>query len=245
MGSPAQVRSIFHGLSGLARDDVVNTFNFSNADLSDGGSDVSGAVINFFALTNTHLKLTGYLSPDRGLGNAWEIEVYDLTGHLDGTPHGSPVGTVVNSLPDNTGHGPLPDLAAACLSYHASTVGIPESGPSGAIPTQDRAVDEGAPATHTGITRLKARRRGRVYLGTLNDLCLDWTGPGNRPVLHGNLLADMAQAATRLANAGFGWCVWSRRDAAMHNVDGGWIDNRFVAQRKREEDAGLRNLWSA
>lgn len=245
MASAWQARIIFHALSGLARDDAVITLNGSNGtDLGPSG-DVATAMETFWGANNVHQHLSGYLSPDRLTTHGVTLEVYDITGHLDGSDHGSPFWGDVFDLPDNTAHGPLPDLAAACLSFHADLTGIVESGAVGPIPTPEAAQDMGAPATHEGQTRPRARKRGRVFFGPLNDLCLDWTGPGNRPVLHANFLDDATFAMHRLANAGVGWAVWSRRDGAMHNVQGGWVDNRFTAQRKREEDASLRVLWSA
>lgn len=243
MANPCLVRATFHALSGLAADDATISLAFSNSTSSPVGADAATALVTLLNTSWVYHMPLEYLSPDRMVANGLTVEAFDLTGHLDGSPHGSHTYAATSALPDNTAHGPLPDMASITVSYHPSLAGVAEIGPTATLPSTESAQDQGAPATHTGITRPASRRRGRFYLGPLNDLALDWTGPGNRPVIHAHAIADLTDFVGGLKVSGFGWAVWSRRDAAMHNVANGWIDNRFTSVRRREEDKPLRSVW--
>jgi hypothetical protein len=66
------------------------------------------------------------------------------------------------------------------------------------------------------------------------------TAVTNVPRVVASLVSTIATAATALLLAEPGWSVWSRRDAALHQIIGGHVDNRFDSQRKREEIATSR-----
>src|SRR3954452_14530677 len=83
--------------SGLPRDKVVNTFAFAE-DVSVRGTNAQDAHY-ITALTNLYtqpsslgaLKIGELLSIGLSrTAGAVAIKLYDITGHLDGSPHGSP-----------------------------------------------------------------------------------------------------------------------------------------------------------
>jgi hypothetical protein len=117
------------------------------------------------------------------------------------------------------GHGGprLPSEVALCLSYHA----VFESG------------------------QPNAQRRGRVYIGPLNQDA--WDSNSGRPVA--NVLTTLRNAADDLrltsVAAGAPWSVYSRVGNDAHAIVGGWTDNAFDTQRRRGERATARQLWPA
>lgn len=122
------------------------------------------------------------------------------------------------TLPDATSLNGLPEEVAVCLSMR------------GAIP----------PAAGP-------RRRGRVYIGPLNQSAYD-TAATIRPARPiASFITDLTVAATRLQAAGIGgvlWCIRSERPVENFvPVSGGWVDNAFDTQRRRGPDATERTEW--
>jgi hypothetical protein len=109
----------------------------------------------------------------------------------------------------------LPAEVACCLSFEA----VPVSG------------------------EIQARRRGRVYIGPLDNSASD--SAGTRPAQQ--LRDALAEAGERLmtesdTDSTF-WSVYSRVDNATVAVERGWIDNAFDTQRRRGEAPTDRQLW--
>jgi hypothetical protein len=233
------VRIALQNVSGMAKDQVVNDFVF-NAPSSD-----ADAVAAVTAIYN--------VSPDGGGSNPLGLYInseisrvapvqwstYDLTAHLDGSPHGSPTATGGFILRGPSSTNQLPDQVAGVMSYHAIDASVLESGPSGPIPTPDRAVDEGAPATHVGNTRPKSSLRGRLYIGPLTIEAVQANG-----VTSAAFSASMQACGIKLMTDALGWCVWSRRTASVHNIVGGWTDTGFGVVRKRNTAARLKAAWT-
>lgn len=195
--------------NGLTHDEVMNSYAFTGPGTF--GSDYPtrrDAVVALYNAIGHDLAA----SVDH---SAVTFRTYDILGHLDGTPHGSPIDVLVTNITASAANTPLPSGVALCVSLHGvgyATAAV--EGPAEQIPTQDFAQDQGAPATHLGNTRPKKRHEGRVYLGPF-----DATMSAGMPF---EATPDPAKvAAWRAAVAaliGFGFCVWSRRDGTLYPV---------------------------
>lgn len=90
-------------------------------------------------------------------------------------------------------------------------------------------------------------RRGRIFLGPFIAGAVDSTYPP-KPV--SELLAIVAKATERLmeeitAIAGglHRLVIWSPTRDNHYDVSGGWVDNEFDTQRRRQVDATARTEW--
>lgn len=177
------------------------------------------------------------------------VEFYDLTGHLDGTPHGSPINIQTMAVSGIVAHKGMPPGVAICGSYHSTFGTTLESGPAdSAIPTGDRAVDEGAPATHAGVDRMRSRLRGRIYFGPLNVDAVAAPGTGASVVPDTTLMSNLVSGLTTLAltaDAVSQWHQWSRRSAATAPITGGFVSAAFTYQRDREVKSLARTAWGS
>lgn len=233
----------FPAKTGLAKDDTEMGFVLSNSNNNGGTGDTEAAMVDFITGARVHAALGTYLSSS--LAGTWDLLEYDITGHLGGGDVGSPIFTALGAaLPAPSTLLNAPRGVCAVLAFNSGT-GSPVSGPSASLPTTEAAQDQGAPATHTGVTRPRSRHEGRIYFGPLNLNTFQTSDPSGRTIIHPNLVADLADGAHALSGAGVGWAQWSRRDAAVHNVIGGWIDNSTHYQRRREEVPGVRTPWAA
>lgn len=101
-----------------------------------------------------------------------------------------------------------------------------------------------------------ARRRGRIYLGPVQEGVHTITGSQNRP--DSGLLTAIANAAATMENgfalsggAELKWAVYSPTtdatasiDDAFNDVIGGWVDNAWDTQRRRGPAATGRTTWT-
>ena len=244
----------FQGVSGLPRDVVQNSFVFESGTLSAVLAIGPPAVIDFY--NNLHTVVIGgvtftqttrigaYIGSQIARGATAHVKSYDITANLDGSPHGTPVQDDVFTLPASFDTPFLPDEVAACVSYHGDFTGLLEVGAvDTAIPTDEAAIDEGAPATHTGRDRPKQRHRGRFYIGPLTATgTVATTAPCHlNSIFWNDLTAATAKALLGLTGAN--WRVWSRRDAAVYTVTGGFVDNAFDTQRRRGAKATARVIY--
>jgi hypothetical protein len=228
------------GFDGMPKDSAVNNWVIGWTSGSTGLALSLCAPLQV-ALTTFYSAIHVDLSPHHDWAHS-QLEVYDITGHLDGSPHGSPiyVGVVASSAPpDNLG---LPNGCCICLSYHCDYgTDFESAGVDSAIPTQDWAQDQGAPATHAGRARPRSRDRGRLYIGPLDQGTVDnTTGLTGQARPGGTTLDRIRHAAyaflvdtTISALTGY-WGVWSRRNASVKPITGGNVANSFTYQRGRE-----------
>lgn len=223
----AQVR--LKSMSGFPRDDVINDFVFARADdFSAGEADtLQGDLEDFY---NVNFPATGqplayYIGGQmsRAAGAA-ETNFYDITTHLAGTPHGSPLETRNWQLGAQGGGSNLPEELAAVLSIHGDLTDVPE---------------------RSGDTRPAARRRGRVYIGPLKTIAFGTAAGLERVRILQTLMDSLVQAADHLQNEQPTWSVWSRAAAAVYPVTGGFVDDAPDIQRRRGQIAGTRTTWAA
>jgi hypothetical protein len=246
-------------LSGLSVDQVINSFavDFAAAPDATALGAVAGELVNFYNENHGAGYVAQYLSGELSRAAfASRIDIYDISASLAGTPHGSPIQTVTWTLAAGLVAARLPAEVAVALSIVADQVlDVPEEGEVDPdIPTAASAIAVGAPATHAGVTRPRARRRGRLYVGPLNVSALDETFPAGDTAINppfANLVATAAQSLVSrlpLIDPEAHWCVWSRRDAQLYALTDtedqlvGWIDDAFDTQRRRGRKATSRTL---
>lgn len=214
--------------SGILADRPTMDFAFSVADPLLAGLTLTEAALEAFFkdVTTSGFALQTFLSPSLNTGAATsEISWYDLTGHLDGSRRGAgPIQTNTWNLTSVGADPALPDQVACALSIHSDYGTDPEFGVG---------------------TRPRARDRGRVFIGPLAGAnTVDDALPSHEPMWGASFRDTLAAAATRLLFVNVGWSVWSRRDAALKPVTGGWIDNRPDVQRRRAQLASSRTTWT-
>lgn len=148
---------------------------------------------------------------------------YLIDGHLDGSDHGSPVSRqAFHLLGATAGMTNLPSEMAICLSFHAAYANDPE---------------------FQGLARPRARDRGRVFLGPMNNGGMSQDA-NNVPIIGIAYRDTIEAAAVALMNRpNHAWSVWSRKNAAVEPVVGGWIDDAWDIQRRRGEAARTRTTW--
>lgn len=210
----------------IPKDAVQNRFAFTTGTVPASVAElaeISSLIDNFYnAAQSTGVGVTHWMASSLNpANNSHSIDFYDLTGHLNGTSHGSPFRTepfTLAGLPANEG---LPDECAICISYHS---------------------DFGVDRESVGNTRPKARDRGRMYIGPLATGCVSIPDPNKEAVVTPNCLSTMRDAmSTLVVNPNLvTWCLWSRADAALKPVVGGFVDNAFDVQRRRGNAASNR-----
>lgn len=91
-----------------------------------------------------------------------------------------------------------------------------------------------------------ARRRGRIFLGPLNQASISPEAGTSVTRVSGPLTVDIAAAAVRLANrVDAGWLIHSTMGTgSFAAVETGWIDNALDTQRRRGPKATSRYTWA-
>jgi hypothetical protein len=157
--------------------------------------------------------------------NSATVTAYDVSAHLDGTPHGSPL--FIKAFTPTTGAAPDPLPEGLCV-----------------VLTLQAAYD--TDVEFVGNTRPRARDRGRIYFGPIGAANI--VNDANQAALvRPALQTDMrqwAKAASRITTPtnSITWdlSVWSRKNAAMKPVVEVWTDDRFDYQRRRANQPGTR-----
>lgn len=218
------VRTVMTGSTGLPTDVYVNDFAFHHisgvAPTDLELLDLFGAVDGFYNDTQAGGNaVADFISEAVSRSVTHEMEFFTISSGTLGSPRLTEpwLGPVAPVQADNN----EPSEVAAVLSFHASLTGIPEE---------------------SGVTRPKARRRGRVYVGPLIHLSVDSAAPN--PLLATALTLVLRQAAVAMYDealaAGFYWSVWSRADDTLRPVTGGWTDNAPDTQRRRGTESTSR-----
>ncbi len=193
-----------------------------------------------------------YISPQvlRGV-NGCPVEIYDVTDHLDGSPAGSPVSISSITLGASTGSIALPAQLALVVGYRSAYGTDLEKGVTETAKSTESAIDQGAPATHSAISKPRARDRGRLFLGPLhtNDLAGTAGNAGVASVaLYDDVLTQITSAfGTQVFSdsGSFNPVVWSRVAAAVKPIAFVAIDAALGVIRKRADTVINRVLsWS-
>lgn len=226
--------------NGLEADNVVNTFVVNANDVITQ-SNVGELTI---ALTKIYTTPEGTLN--RSLGNhigpqidraaqACKWSVYDITQHLDGSPHGSPVAIDAFTMPAPTAGSPLPNELAVVATLRAAAWDLQP------IETPDNADADTVPQ------RPRQRYTGRNYFGPLTVNALAGLGADLQPRVVQNLRDAIgagftAAAADLFANAHF-FGIWSRKDEVVRAIDAVQVDDAFDVQRRRGVLPSIRNTY--
>lgn len=207
--------------SGLPEDRVVNSFAWTAPDLATLRAFTTAGLPDFYNAVHAPGAdpLCFWMSPRLNtLANVSKVNYYDVTTHLDGSPHGSPIAVESFTLGTSAVANAMPEEVAAVISWHGDLTGLVEE---------------------LGTTRPRARHRGRVFIGPLNIQGLGTDGRITTPMLNSMHGAGLFI----LSSVGGLFSIWSRKDAAMYTATGGFADNAFDTQRRRGTDASARQTW--
>jgi hypothetical protein len=231
MSEPVLADVILPSTTGLIEDQVVNTFAFltpvTGAVSATDADHIQFALADFYNSVDATSGETvaNFLGTqlDRAT-NGVKIKIYDLAGHLDGTAHGSPVFERFFTLgPSQGGETNLPAEVAMVLSFHSDLTNLQQE---------------------QGSTRPAARARGRIYLGPLCTLAKVEYASSHQVYLSGGARNTVIGAATRLMNdANTVWAQWSRKNAEVLPVVGGFMDDALDSQRRRGVAATIRSTF--
>jgi hypothetical protein len=222
---------ILASTSGMVKDEVINSFVFLTPSTPPSNSDITAAQAAIIDFYNT-VSVTNGITVANFLGtqlsrasNACRLNYYNLTGHLSGSPHGSPIATNTFTLgAAQSGETNMPAEVAGVLSYHSDLTDLQQE---------------------LGSTRPAARARGRIFLGPLNTLARTIDGTTHQVTLSGGFRTSVTDAGARLIlTSGVGWAQWSRRNALVLGVVGGYVDDSFDTQRRRGVAATLRTTFT-
>lgn len=186
--------------------------------------DIAGKWVDFYNnVDDAGHSIVSKLSP--AVATNFDVHLFDVTAHLNGTPHGSPVASHVGALGARAATNPLPEEVAIALSIAGDMTGLVE---------------------RAGATRPKARHRGRLFLGPWSIAAVAGPVAGHTYIdiaLQHSIVFQAAAMRAGLLAQDLDWCVWSRKDAAFRSVVGGFLDNAFDTIRSRGCDANGRTIW--
>lgn len=217
--------------SGDPKDVFQNTFSFSNPIMDEVtmANFVATAVTGFYNAGGGAMGDPTPLASQIGVSasraaNACTLKVYDVTGLLDGSPHGSPIASYAWTLAAAGELTSMPEEVAAALTIR----GVGWENQPVELP------DDADP--DTGVERIRQRYTGKVYLGPLISAAVVRDGAG-RSLLSSEVRGRLGGASINmqagLALNGIAWCVWSREAGLMIPVDVVQVDNAPDTQRRR------------
>src|SRR4029450_2067794 len=173
---------VLPAVSGKPEDDCVNTFSFQTPSTPPTSTElaaITGAVRDFYnTIPSGNNGIAGWINSSISrVTDAVRCRFFNLDGHLDGSPHGSPISGrafTLGAVGAGGGGGGgrvaagvgAPREVAWALPIRAAYGTAPEFGPDD-------------PITGEG-TRPRARLRGRVYIGPLINSTWDLEATSNR-----------------------------------------------------------------
>jgi hypothetical protein len=90
----------------------------------------------------------------------------------------------------------------------------------------------------------QSRRRGRIYMGPLNQAAFTADRPAAAFMTAAANAAIALKTSVAAIGGGSSWIIWSQVDQAAVDVDNGWIDNAPDVQRRRGLAYTSRTLWA-
>jgi hypothetical protein len=222
----------------VLQDGVQIDLAFLAADVTNPTLDgISASIVSFFNTVNAGAgasvasRMSGVLSR---AANVAQVRHYNLTGFLDGAPHGSPVRTTLFTLGAKTTAENLPSEVAIRQSLLASGwESVPEEAPN--------------PAPPPANIRPRARYRGGFYLGPVTTLT-ESVGPTTEPRVEPAFVSLLDEAWFRFMDErGGDFAVWSRADEVLRLIAPGGlirVDNAYDTIRRRGPKATTRTtVW--
>jgi hypothetical protein len=210
-------------------------FASSSAALANDVQDLVNKVTASFGTTPVGAShnasyLGGIL--DRGVSKC-QYEAYDVTSHLDGTPHGSPVVSGNWTLAAGSGLISYAEGIAAVVTLQA---------PYGTDVEYSPPPSKGRP---------RSRDRGRIYLGPLNSSNTISQDVNNRnyilPAARTDLCAwikSINVITTTTSSIPYNLAVWSRVNKIMKSLAEVWVDDRLDYHRPRAGISGAKTVLS-
>lgn len=160
------------------------------------------------------------------------LDAFDISQHLDGSPHGSPIATqTFTSASTASASSGVPDGVALAVTLRAPYGSDPEFGPTPPPP--------GHPS------RPRSRDRGRFFFGPLTPQAITLDSGTQRTKASPSFMQDILQwvhaIATVTSTAGAIWDlgVWSRVAAVVKAIIEAQIDDRPDYQRRRADQSGF------
>ena len=230
MGTLAVVELPFS--SGLPKDKSVNTFAIAEAG---GHSGLEAAYVS--AISGIYTNASAYLGglPFGSLisrvvsraANACSVKLYDITDHLDGSPHGSPYYTGTFTMATHGADPGMPEEVALCVTLEAlgrsaQFVEVPDGTDPDAAPDRPR-------QTYTG----------RVYFGPFTTQAAgNASGYFVRPLAATTdalrtAIVAAADAIDTASDDTSALGVWSRKRRWIRGVEYVRTDDAFDTQRRR------------
>lgn len=239
------VEAVLPHKSGITRDAVVNTFVVETPDTWVGDStdlgDVTIPIAQFYAWTGPSGNTLGYyLSNELSrTADAVTLNVYDISTHLDGSPHGPPIAIDHQTLPNAASVQNLPGEVAVVLTTRA------EGWEEAVVERADADIPADAKRD-----RPKQRHSGRLFLGPFCISALDVDAAPlyiSRPIntLRHTIFEAAGQVFDNLAAGGIGWMVWSRKDQVTRNITAFQVDDAWDTQRRRGVRPSFRETRDA
>lgn len=215
-----EVQHIYHSVTGLPEDDIVNTLHFADGDGADVGTaaTIAGFVASCFydAVSSIGARLEGYLGPRVSRAILPDIKVYDA--QEPGSPLAVAQQLAVRAPITATD---LPAEVALCVSYRADYGTLLESAPDSEDP---------------GLApdRPRARVRNRMFLG---PFCNDANSAG-RPTVGVreaalDLIRLLNEGSEDLTDADCSFVVYSKTSDVAFDVTTAWADDAWDTQRRR------------
>jgi len=200
----------------IPRDVTVNTFHVECASMGTTElNTIHGAIEGFYVNSYGGASVSSRMNDYVSRAtNASTVVTRQV-----GVP-GAPLDEWSFTLDDSAYAPCLPFEVAVCLSYNSLVPGVP-----------------------------RGRSRGRIYIGPLNYGAGTITTSSSVPPTPATSFMDcLAEAASTLHGAlssyGIDWGVYSRVDEVLYPITGGYIDNEFDTQRRRQVDATARTTWA-
>lgn len=225
------VNVIFDAANGWNEDSVMNSFAFRSDVPVEPVMllDIKNAVASFYngLATGQGTTIASYISSqiDRSTGGV-ALKTYDITGHLDGSPVGSPIDVDSFTLGTQSTQTLLPPTTAAVVTLRGrDAVSFPVEGPNN--------------------TRPRARRTGRLFLGPLSaNAGSTANNTAQRPssTFRGAVLAACEGLQDALVDGDYTWCVWSRATSSMHAIVRAEMDDSFDVLRSRKQRPTTRSV---
>lgn len=225
--------------TGLVENAVQNVLHFRDTVGGQSTTELDTPLSNFFNLalaSPVEVPIAGYLSGELSrAANAVTVDYYNVP--LTAGPVGAPIRSSAFTLGAMSGSAKsLPSEVSCCLSLDATLL---------PIETEPESIPGGAPGP-AGDTHPRARRRGRIYLGPLNDTATNATGGGTSAIRPSSAFRSSVtrsakeNLAAAVTSAGWIWAVFSPTAWAMGTIHHVWVDDAFDTQRRRGVAATAR-----
>lgn len=225
----------FDHRSGLPADEFHNTFTIDAEGpmiTNENTLEIAGPLHNFYdvAIAPVAKRLTQYLADSINRPAGMSFKFYDVTQHLNGSPHGSPVAEdwgAIDGPPLSV--TPIPEECGLRLTMHG------EGWFDAPVEVGDNE-GFGPPDADLAPDRPQQRLTGGVMLGPFNAAAVEVdAGFKCRPA--NDLRVCVQNSYLRLVEElwafGHRLCVWSRKSTGTASVEGGYVDNAWDTMRKR------------